>query len=444
MLNVNRNRNNNRKEKLLKMKRKIKIFSRKKKKYIPKIIIEEIKEKIKKNSEMLNFLLEKNFYSNDNIKNEIITIEIPEIFSLIKKPDKVFEILQKIINAFKKGVKEIEFDYSKNIELEIGAVSLKNVICLDILRQGVTIGGNFPGYNDLDDDGAIKEKYNQSFELLVFSGLFKKLRMNEKDFIKSQNYYKPLTLPLIGGGKTPIMISCKTFPLGKIEHEITKYFNKALQNINKELNENGERLFDKIIGEVIANCQEHSGEFNQYFCSGHYSKINANIGNYQLTIFNFGQSIAEGFKNSIIPPKVKERMDELLNKHISYFKIFSNWDENALLTLFSLQDRVSRLYDDRKTRGTGTVRFLEAFQNVGGCSCEYCSTMTIISGNSQIIINNDDEICKIENKQISFNKEKSLDYKPDERYVKKLERYFPGTIISLNIFLDRNWLEDKN
>ena len=70
--------------------------------------------------------------------------------------------------------------------------------------------------------------------------------------------------------------------------------------------------------------------------------------------------------------------------------------------------------------------------------------MTIISGNSQIIINNDDEICKIENKQISFNKEKSLDYKPDERYVKKLERYFPGTIISLNIFLDRNWLEDKN
>ena len=138
---------------------------------------------------MLNFLLEKNFYSNDNIKNEIITIEIPEIFSLIKKPDKVFEILQKIINAFKKGVKEIEFDYSKNIELEIGAVSLKNVICLDILRQGVTIGGNFPGCNDLDDDGAIKEKYNQSFELLVFSGLFKKLRMNEKDFIKSQNYY---------------------------------------------------------------------------------------------------------------------------------------------------------------------------------------------------------------------------------------------------------------
>ena len=100
MLNVNRNRNNNRKEKLLKMKRKIKIFSRKKKKYIPKIIIEEIKEKIKKNSEMLNFLLEKNFYSNDNIKNEIITIEIPEIFSLIKKPDKVFEILHKIINAF--------------------------------------------------------------------------------------------------------------------------------------------------------------------------------------------------------------------------------------------------------------------------------------------------------------------------------------------------------
>lgn len=48
MLNFNRSRNNSRKEKMLKMKRKREVFSKKKKKYIPKISIEEIKEKIKK------------------------------------------------------------------------------------------------------------------------------------------------------------------------------------------------------------------------------------------------------------------------------------------------------------------------------------------------------------------------------------------------------------
>lgn len=437
-------RNNTRRKKVKRMNKIIRSKIRNKS-YTPikKEELKEYKNRLRTYSEMLDFLDKKDFKEDIDIDNRKVKIQLPKIFSLIKNPDKVIEVLQKIIGASKKGVRSIYFDYSENTELEIGAISLKNVICMDIFRQGITLGGNFPGCEDLDENGKIKEIYKQSIELLLFSGLFKKLNMNEKEYINFKNYYRPLILPLIGGGKNSIFISCKTLPLGKIESEITKYFDKALHDVQKELSQEGKRLFDKMIGEVITNCQEHSGDFNQYFCSGHYSKINSTVGNYQLTIFNFGQSIAEGFKDTSIPIEVKERMDELIKKHLGLFKIFSNWDENALLTLFSLQNKISRVYDDKKTRGTGTVKLLEAFQNLGGCSQNYCSKMTIISGNSQILIDNNDELCRIEGKQICFNKEKSLDYKPDERYVKKINRYFPGTIISLNIFLDKNWLDDK-
>ncbi|MEG9320446.1 hypothetical protein [Fusobacterium varium] len=441
-----RNRRRRKKVRKIYLNRK-KACKHRKKNYTMKIDINEIKKNIGNYSEVLHFLLEKNFYKESwKLPNKEITIKIPKVFSLIEDPDKVFEILKQLIWCFKSKIKKINFDYSNVIELEIGAVALKNIICLNLNKQNFELSGNFPGCKDLDENKFIKRKYKKAIEVLIYSGLFKILGLNPKEYIEMTTDVEPLTLPLIGGGKNPPNIKCKNIQLGKIEHEITKYFDKALiQGAQKCLNKAGLRIFDKIIGEVITNCQEHSGAFNQYFCSGHFIQTDKNIGNYQLTIFNFGQSIATGLKNSTcLPEKVKGRMDELIKIHNKKnFFSSSNWDEEALLTLFSLQNKVSRVYEKGKTRGTGTVRMLKAFQDVGGCSIEGEEPrMTIISGNSQIIVDNS-EICQLKDKKITFNKEKSLDIKPSEKYVKKIKHYFPGTILSLNIFLDKNWLEDK-
>lgn len=407
----------------------------------------EVKSSMKKFSNTLNFLYQKNFFdSKIKFDTKIAKIVIPEKFSLTDNPDKVFSILKKITGYIKlSSIEEIEFDYSKVIHLDLGAILLKNVICLNALKKGITFSGNFPGKNDLDENGKIKEKYKEAIEIFMFSGLFKSFDLNPDDYCNFSG--EPLTLPFKGAGKNPVGIKCKTIKLGKIENDITEYFNKALRAAaNRELNEDGERFFDKIIGEVIANCQEHTGEFNQYFCLGHYTGINEELGRYQLSIFNFGQTIAEGIKNSkTLPEEVQNRMAELVKIHSrkKYLVGPSEWDEESLTTLYSLQNKVSRKFQKGKKRGTGTIRMLQAFQEVGGCSHEkYKPEMTIISGSTQIIVDNS-EICKLNKKQISFNKENTLEIRPDKNYVKKIKSFFPGTVISLNIFLDKKWLDNK-
>ncbi|WP_294066186.1 hypothetical protein [uncultured Fusobacterium sp.] len=443
---------NARNNKRLKKARKIYIkkknkFKKREKNYIIKIDISELKNKISNFSEVLNFLKQEKFYSNDfKFGQKDVIIKLPRIFSLIENPDKVFQILKQLIECFVKGIKNIEFDYSEVEELEIGAVALKNIICLNLDKQDFVLSGNFPGCKDLDENNLIKNKYKKALEILIYSGLFKILGFEPKRYVEIVGNSEPLTLPLMGGGKNLPNIKCKSIKLGKIEHQITEYFNNALiKTVDKKLNEKGLRIFDKIIGEVIANCQEHSGEFNQYFCSGHFVQIDRNIGNYQLTIFNFGQSIATGLRMSKhLPEDVNIKMQNLIKLHTKkrWFSC-NNWNEETLLTLFSLQDRVSRVFDPKKQRGTGTIRMLKAFQDVGGCYIEgQDPKMTIISGQAQILVDNS-EICQLKDKKITFNVEKSLKVKPDENYVKKINHCFPGTIITLNIFLDKKWLENK-
>lgn len=416
-------------------------IKKRKKEYICKIDINEIKNKIKSFSETLNFLFDKNFLNESDIREEV-TIKMPKIFSVIETPNETFKIIKDIVGYTKMGVKKFYFDYSETTTLEIGAISLKNVICLNLEKRGISLSGNFPGCKDLTPDENIKDKYQEALAIFVFSGLFSTLRLKPEDYLDFTG--APLILPLIGGGKNKVNIPCSDVLLGKVEQDVTSHFNRCLRNINKELNENGLRIFDQIIGEVIANCQEHSGEFNQYFCSGYYANLGENLGNYQLSIFNFGQTIYEGLKNSEkLPREVKERMEELIEKHKKKLFFMKDWDEEALVTLFSLQNKVSRVYEKGKQRGTGTVRMLNSFQEVGGCHYEEkIPKMTIISGNIQIIVDNS-EICQLKNKQLTFNMNKTLDEKPDKNYVKKIKNYFPGTMISLSIYLDKEWLDDK-
>ncbi|MGL5049217.1 MAG: hypothetical protein ACRC6A_02130 [Fusobacteriaceae bacterium] len=420
-------------------------MAKKRKKYKEKINIHEFKEELKKFSNTLFFLNKKGFYSPDvNKSSKVVKIKMPKTFSIIENPDTVFNILKEILNSSYSLTEEIDFDYSEVEKVDLGAVLLKNVICLCLRERGMNFSGNFPGVNDLDSSKEIKGKYKEAIEIIIYSGIFKVLQMNPDEYIGKRS--RPLTLELRGNGKNYINIPCKKIKLGRVEYEITEYFNKVLKvSVGKQLTENGVRVFDKIIGEVVANCQEHSGDFNQYFCSGHYTQLTEGVGRYQLTIFNLGQTIAEGLENSKhIPDTLKARIEELIKIHSEKKYLWSkSWDKESLLTLYSLQNKVSRMYNEKKVRGTGTVRMLKSFQEVGGCCKDDCiPKMTIISGSTQIIIDNS-KICELNQKQITFNESKKLEDPPNQNYVKKISSFFPGTIISLNIYLDKTWIENQ-
>lgn len=80
--------------------------------------------------------------------------------------------------------------------------------------------------------------------------------------------------------------------------------------------------------------------------------------------------------------------------------------------------------------------------------------MTILSGNTHILFDGtytlkEKKINKTTTKVIAFNSTNDLKKRPNEKYVKILENKFPGTIISCEFYVDREYLtmikeEDKN
>ena len=64
----------------------------------------------------------------------------------------------------------------------------------------------------------------------------------------------------------------------------------------------------------------------------------------------------------------------------------------------------------------------------------------IISGHVKISLDNE---LKKEDKNITFNKEKSLKYKPDIEKVKLNKKNYPGTMILIEFNIDREWLKGE-
>lgn len=411
--------------------------------YFIKINVNDVKTKIRKSKK--NMLLEfisskvksKTKIIEKNIENEI-TIEMPANFSLIESPNEVFSIIHDLISIYENRVNSLDytihFDYSKTTNLELGALSLKNVICLSLEKLGFTLSGTVEPWEDDDLKG-----------LYFFSGLYNALKLDPKQFLEYET--PPLRLSLIGGGKNQPEIPCGKMKLAGIsETKVTDWFNNCLKNNGFILNAKGYNEFLLMLGEIFSNCDEHSGdEINQYYCSAHYHHTKNGLGRVRISIFNFGQTIAEGLDNNTnLPKSTIKKIEILINKHSKKFKIFKDWDKESLLTLYSLQNEISRLYDSKKTRGTGTVKFIQSFTQLGKtCLKEFAPKLTIISGHSQIIIDNSD-ICNITSDlNIPLNKEQNLDYPPSDKYVKKNNCFFPGTMISLDIFLDRKTIIEE-
>lgn len=430
------------------IKKGLKKIKRYNKVYKKTTYVEEIKENFRYKNTTIYFLEKENFFKKKEKpekKGKDIIITMPSKFSLIENPDEVFAILAEILSYKDYDNKSIYFDYSKTKILELGAVSLKNKICLDLRNEGFTFSGNFPGRKADYIGDNIPDGYQEATEIFIFSGLYNILGLDPKKDFDYEG--EPVNLKMMSGGNKRNTLFEK-IKLGEIEHSISEYLNNALKiSCSRELTAEGTRYFDKIIGEVLDNCHQHCGEHEEYYCAGHHYQIEKRLGKFQLSLFNFGQTIAHGLEHpKNILDEIKVRIEELINLHSKKFFGFMNtdWDREALLTLYALQNKVSRAYKDGINRGTGTIRMLQAFQALGDSYNSECNpTMSIISGSTQILIDNSD-ICKLSNnKQITFNDKQTLEIPPSSKHVKKIKNFFPGTIISIVIYLDEKWLDEK-
>ncbi|WP_336775649.1 hypothetical protein [Paenibacillus sp. MMO-58] len=428
-----------------------KIIKRRAKKHRSKKRTQYIERKEQSLKSFHKFIEKSKFNANYNFDKKVrmtrkgqIIVEIPSSFSLINNPDECIEVYKKIYQyGMSSSNRGLYFDHSQCKDLELGASAVMDVLAINVKNYHKRMKRRFNFSGELPDDQNIKMK-------LYVSGLLKHLGINNllEQKIKEENKNLQLLELVRGGHHSTTMLVKRSNNSGTATTEVINYFDRCVRTQGFELSLKGKNYFGRLIGEVINNCEQHSGDFCQWFALGHYDVNEDGYGECSLVLFNFGKSIYENMKSSTIAPDIKNALDRLTKIHKSkWFRIKKEWDEEVLWTLYALQEGVSRLRStQQKDRGVGTIKLIESFQTIGCTVGGKTPEMSIISGNAFILFNNEYELGEVDVdghklRRIAFNESNDLEQPPNPRNVKKLKNFFPGTIVTMKLFLDKTYLK---
>lgn len=391
-------------------------------------------QKVMEHLEKANFALQ-----DLKIQKKKIFVKIPKRFSISEQPDKTIYFFRQLYTiGMCDNVDEIIFDHSKCEFLGLSASTIMDIILLVVMerREGIKkqliLSGRLPNNQMVKD-------------VLLASGL--PYHVNAKYDLKYDRNTVEKFETVSGECGNDIRQS------GTIATQLTEYFNRCLLHQNMRLREEGISLLATLLGEVLGNCEIHGGQCATWYTQGHYEdNFNKNYGELQLLFLNLGDTIYHGLKYNS-SKETKKRLEFYLGKHNPVFS--EKWNEEMACTVFALQEGISRLRDKNiegyKGRGTGTVTLIETLNLIGRCNDGMMPEMTIISGKTYIkfdgqysmsteTFSDDPAFGSGEKRIIAFNRENNI-YKPaDHAVVWKLKENFPGTVISLRIYLDNRYI----
>jgi len=367
----------------------------------------------------------KKFYHKIERNENIVIIEIPSIFSLITNPEESIQTLKKIFTAIQnEKVQELFLDYSKCEELGLCASSVTDIIILNgikyrrIINKPLNTRGNVP-------------KSKEAREIFIISGLVKHLGISK---IENKNTVR---LDII-----------KNEVQGKMTDKIIQYYDKCLNTQNYQLTAQGKSKFAHMIGEVLDNVNQHAGELATWYASGHFNiDKDRKDGKCRLVLFDFGDSIYEGLNREDTTEYTKKLLRDKTKEHYNIFN--KKWNEEPLWMLYVLQYNVSRKrVDVEDDRGKGTIKLINNFMHIGKNMEGNNPIMAILSGNGYILFDSTYTLKEkmVNDKQIpiiAFNEENDLSKKPDSKYVKRIDENFPGTMISMEFYLDKEYIEKQ-
>lgn len=400
-------------------------IKRKNKTYNPfrNIMAPTKKKKKKIQNKVLNILNTNKFYAKPvKIKDKVI-ISIPKSFCFIENANETINILKQITSAiFNWKIKKIYFDYSNCEMLGLDASLVTDIIVLNGLelrkKIGLKIGlaGNYP-------------KSESAIEIFLNSGLIKHLGISK---VESPDVRR--LDPFAYEKDTNLMTN-----------KVIEYYNNCLKTSGFVLNDEGVNHFNKLVGEIIDNANQHCGENGIWYVSGHFSKNvkSEKVPKGKLTFISLGDTIYESLKYNTISDKTKKKLENQTKYHEKLFDF--GWNEESSWTVFALQWMISRKKTDDNDRGTGTIKFIESFTELGKTINNEIPKMIILSGHTHILFDGTytlkDSKERKGTKVIAFNKTNDLNKRPDEKYVKLLNNKFPGTIISCEFYVDKEYLK---
>lgn len=401
---------------------------------------------IEYNADASELLLRKKFYS-DNMSRYIriksddtARITIPANFAISTNPDEVIYILKKIFNfGLDPSIKEIVFDHLRCTNLGIAASTIMDTVVLAAKsyrrkhggkNKELTIAGTYP-----------EDEYTK--DVFIGSGLVRHLNIRVSQKADQARIKRFKLISGKSGRQESAVVATK----------LTNYFNDCLKTQKYVLSDSGEHDLAAMFSEVLDNCERHGGRDAVWYALGHYQmRRNCDYGEFQLTIFNFGDSIYEQLCGNETTAETKKKLRQMNQRHARNFS--GNWNQETMYTVFSLQEGVSRLRSQEKigfkTRGLGTITLMNMFYQLGQTIDEKEPELEIVSGHTFIKFDGtyrpekkviQDEIFEGKERQIiAFNRDNDI-YKPADSNVICLKEFFPGTIIAMKFYLDKKYMD---
>ncbi len=372
------------------------------------------------------------------------TYIVPENFSILDNPKESYAFIQEVTSCliFRRNP-IVTIDYNRCKNLELSTQVLLDIILKEAIEYFNIIKQINVKYAKVKQINGINFN-NDDIKKLLFSVGSPAIHSQNK---REYNDIIPYELCIHDREK-------HSDPIKIIEQKdidttrLVDYVVACLKRLNKKLTP--EKLEDLciVISEMLINAEEHSST-KYRFSIGYFHEKNENgkhYGVFRLTILNFGKTIYQKFKDQLCPnievvKKMKRLSDTYLAKKFFFEKTF---EEESLWTLYSLQEGVTSIApEEYSKRGNGSIQFIESFFNFKDEDELYqeVSKMTILSGNTSIVFDGKYKIfektIKGENfKYMTFNKSEDIEDKPDNKYVKFVDNYFPGTLISTQILFN--------
>lgn len=377
--------------------------------------------------------------------------KVPKEFTIIDNPKESYKFIQNVLGALiTQKYSKVSIDYSECTRLGLGAQVLLDIILKDIIKFFKKCEMYKSTRPKVDEINGINV-FNENVHKLLFS-VGSPVILSNKSFRYSDIIPYKLCIHDREVNGDPVKIrEQKDLDTTKL----VDYVLDCLKTLNRTLTP--EKLDDlsTVIGEILINAEEHSTTKHR-FSIGYFREMNGNgkhYGVFRLVILNFGKTIYEKFKDPDCPNKqVVEKMKNISEQYTKrkYF-VFREFEEETLWTLYAMQDGVTSVAPERYIRrGNGSIQFIESFFNIKGPMKEFddISKMTILSGNSSITFDGSYNITTglVQNeefKYMTFNSSGKIEDKPDSKFVKYVNNYFPGTIISAKILFNEDDLIEE-
>lgn len=379
--------------------------------------------------------------------NGIITQEIPvpEIFSMEKDYDATIRYIDLIRKSMNRNLgKKIVIDFTNCTDVDFSSLFFLKVIMDEYIDF----------YRKLDNkllttitkpEIEIIHSTNQEVNLkLLANQLIPIAKASSAKFIPISS------LNLIKGSKSQKHYTENR--KGIAATQIRNYFNTGLIRRGFCLYDKSVSSLDGIISEILNNAEDHS-PFNTWYAFANLfetNKVGSNtniVGELNLAFLNFGYSIYEGFEESKIQNSVVyDQMDRMYD-YIHNKKDGKDFTKENLFTLYALQEGISRLKFETESRGTGTMKFINSFLEIGDYedkNNDYIPYLLIYSGNTILKCSNKYRPFLIDRvNYLSLNINKTLSEPPDNSHLGSLNFKFPGTLLLVKVYLNGNHLKEK-